>query len=306
MSTNPAPAEAQAPPLAVLSLMPVVFVLLWSTGFLGMRLGAPYAEPFTFMLWRMGLVVALLFAAAMVLRAPWPASRGEAGHIALAGLLTHATYLCGVLIAIQKGLPLGYVALIAGLQPVLTALIATGFLGERLRALQWAGLALGCAGVLLVVAGKTGHAAVNAAAILSATAGLLGITFGTLYQKKFCAGMHLVTGGIVQFTATGLVLAVLAFAFETRTVHWTGEFVFALFWLAIVLSLGAITLLNLIIRRGAASQVASLFFLTPSVTAVLAWLLFDEAMPVLAIAGMAVTAIGVALVTRGPAQNTSS
>lgn len=286
--------------------MPAVFVLLWSTGFLGMRLGAPYAEPFTFMLWRMGLVVAILMAAAMLIRAPWPATRGQAGHIAIAGLLTHATYLCGVLIAIQKGLPLGYVALIAGLQPVLTALIATGFLGERLRAVQWAGLALGCVGVLLVVAGKTGHAAVNAAAIISATAGLIGITFGTLYQKKFCAGMHLVTGGIVQFTATGLVLAVLAFSFETRTVQWTREFVFALFWLAIVLSLGAITLLNLMIRRGAASQVASLFFLTPSVTAVLAWLLFNESMPMLANAGMGVTAIGVALVTRGPAQNKSS
>jgi drug/metabolite transporter (DMT)-like permease len=291
---------------AWIASMPAVFVLLWSTGFLGMRLGAPYAEPFTFMLWRMGLVVAILVAAAVLIRAPWPATRGQAGHIAIAGLLTHATYLCGVLIAIQKGLPLGYVALIAGLQPVLTALIATGFLGERLRAVQWAGLALGCVGVLLVVAGKTGHAAVNAAAIISATAGLIGITFGTLYQKKFCAGMHLVTGGIVQFTATGLVLAVLAFSFETRAVQWTREFVFALFWLAIVLSLGAITLLNLMIRRGAASQVASLFFLTPSVTAVLAWLLFNESMPMLAIAGMGVTAIGVALVTRGPAQNKSS
>ncbi len=286
--------------------MPALFVFLWSTGFLGMRLGAPYAEPFTFMLWRMGLVVSLLMVAALAVRAPWPRRGTDVGHIAVAGLLTHATYLCGVLIAIQQGLPLGYVALIAGLQPVLTALIATGFLGERLRILQWAGLALGCAGVLLVVAGKTGHAEVNVPAILSATVALVGITLGTLYQKRYCAGMNLVTGGIVQFSATGLVLAVLAFAFEARTVQWTREFILALFWLAIVLSLGAITLLNLMIRRGAASQVASLFFLTPSVTAVLAWLMFNESIPLLAIAGMGVTAIGVALVMRNPAHNASS
>ncbi len=286
--------------------MPALFVLLWSTGFLGMRLGAPFAEPFTFMLWRMGLVVSILAVAAVAVRAPWPSSAREAGHIAVAGLLTHATYLCGVLIAIKQGLPLGYVALIAGLQPVVTALIATGFLGERLRPVQWAGLALGCGGVLLVVAGKTGHAAVNPTAIASATVALLGITTGTLYQKRFCARMNLVTGGIVQFSATGAVLAVLAFTLETRVVQWTVEFTFALFWLAIVLSLGAITLLNLMIRRGAASQVASLFFLTPSVTAVLAWVLFGESMPAMAIAGMAVTAFGVALVMRNAAQNVPS
>ena len=180
-----------------------------------MRLGAPYAEPFTFMLWRMGLVVSILLIAAWLLRAPWPASRTQAGHIAVAGLLTHATYLCGVLIAIQKGLPLGYVALIAGLQPVLTALFATGFLGERLRPLQWAGMVLGCAGVLLVVAGKTGHAEVNTPPSSAPRPACWALRFGTLYQKRHCARMNLVTGGIVQFSATGLVLGVLAFAFET-------------------------------------------------------------------------------------------
>ncbi|MBL8520106.1 MAG: DMT family transporter [Betaproteobacteria bacterium] len=295
------PQSVKAPASAVLlTLMPSLFVLLWSTGFLGMRLGAPHAEPFTFMMWRMGLVVTILLAAAAVLRAPWPGTPREAGHIAVAGLLTHATYLSGVLVAIQKGLPLGYVALIAGLQPVLTALLATGFLGERLGAMQWSGLAIGFAGVVLVVAGKTGSAPVDWPAVGSAALALAGITLGTLYQKRHCAHMDLITGGIVQFAATGAVLTVLAFAFETRVVHWTGEFIFALFWLAIVLSLGAISLLYLMIRRGAASKVASLFFLTPSVTAVLAWLLFNETLPGLAIAGMAITAVGVALVTRSP------
>lgn len=285
---------------AATAAMPAVFVLLWSTGFIGMRLGAPHAEPFTFMLLRMALVVAILLIVALLRRSPWPANARAVGHIALAGLLVHATYLCGVLIAIGNGLPLGYVALVAGLQPVLTALIALRFFGEPLRWTQWCGMAMGLAGVGVVVFAKFGIGVVNLTALGSAVIGLLGITLGTLYQKRHCANMSLVTGGIVQFGATGLMLAVLAFALETREVRWTGQFVFALLWLSIVLSLGAISLLYLMIRRGAASQVASLFFLTPAVTAVLAFFLFGEALPTLAVGGMALTAAGVALVMRVP------
>jgi drug/metabolite transporter (DMT)-like permease len=275
---------------------PALFVLLWSTGFIGMRLGIPHAEPFTFMLLRMALVIAILLAAALVWRRPWPASAREAGHIAIAGLLVHATYLCGVLIAIAKSMPLGHVALIAGLQPVLTAVVAHWIWHETLGRLQWVGMGLGLAGVMAVVFARTPAGEVGRDAIAAAVTALAGITFGTLYQKRHCAHMDLVTGGIVQFGATGLLLAVLAFAFETRRVEWTGEFVFALLWLAIVLSIGAIGLLYTMIRRGAASKVASLFFLTPSVTALLAWGLFDEALPPAAIAGMLLTAAGVAMV----------
>lgn len=283
---------------AFVALTPALFVVLWSTGFIGMRLGIPFAEPFTFMLLRMMLVVTLLGAIALATRAPWPASWREAGHIATAGLMTHAAYLCGVLFAIERKLPLGYVALIAGLQPVLTAVFANLFLHERLSPRQWAGLALGLAGVILVVLSKYQAGNVNPDALAFAGVALLGITFGTLYQKRFCSHMDLRTGGVIQFTATGLVLLPLAFALETRHVQWTGQFIFALFWLAVVLSIGAISLLYLMIRRGAASKVASLFFLTPSVTAVMAYLLFDEALNWLAIAGLLVTAAGVALVTR--------
>jgi drug/metabolite transporter (DMT)-like permease len=277
---------------------PALFVVLWSTGFIGMRLGAPFAEPFTFMLARMGLVAFIFLTVSLATRAPWPADFRLAKHIAIAGLLVHAVYLCGSLFAIKHELPLGFVALIAGLQPVLTSLFAHFLLGERLNARQWSGMALGLAGVTLVIGSRYSFDHFNAIGLASAGVALMGITAGTLYQKRFCAHMDLRTGGVIQYSASGLVLAVLAPAFETMKIEWTGQFVFALLWLSVVLSIGAISLLFLMIRRGAASKVASLFFLTPSVTAIMAWLLFTESLPVLALAGMFVTACGVALVMR--------
>jgi len=277
---------------------PALFVVLWSTGFIGMRLGTPFAEPFTFMMWRMVIVVSILSVLVLAARAPWPGSLAEAGHIAVAGLLVHATYLSGVLYAINLKLPLGFVALIAGLQPILTAVFASLFLHEKLNGRQWAGMALGLGGVVMVVLSKFTLGEFNAPALGCAGIALLGITFGTLYQKRFCSHMDLRTGGVIQFSATGLVMLLLAMLLETRQVQWTGQFIFALFWLAVVLSIGAISLLYLMIRRGAASRVASLFFLTPSVTAVMAFALFDESLSWLAVAGLLVTAAGVALVMR--------
>ncbi len=281
-----------------IAITPALFVFLWSTGFIGMRYGAPHAEPFTFMMWRMAIVVSILMIVALAMRAPWPNSPREVAHIAIAGLLVHATYLSGVLYAINLKLPLGFVALLTGLQPILTAVFANAYLHEKLNARQWAGMALGLTGVVLVVMSKFTLGNVNAPALGCAGIALAGITFGTLYQKRHCSHMDLRTGGVIQFSATGIAMMMGAFAFETRVVQWNGEFLFALFWLAIVLSLGAISLLYLMIRRGAASKVASLFFLTPSVTAVLAFLLFGETLNWLAVAGLLVTAAGVALVTR--------
>lgn len=298
LTLSTSPTTTSAPPSSLVSFAPALFVVLWSTGFIGMKIGAPYAEPFTFMGYRMLLVTSILLVIVAITRAPWPRTAAAAGHIAVAGLLVHATYLCGVLFAIQRQLPLGFVALVAGLQPILTAVFANLFLHEKLNGRQWFGMLLGLIGVVMVVSSKYALGATNFTAIAAALIGLLGITFGTLYQKKFCANMDMRTGGIIQYSATGLLLWVLAFAFETRVVQWTGEFVFALFWLAIVLSIGAIGLLYLLIRRGAASKVASLFFLTPSVTAVMAFALFGEALSWLAVAGLAVTAAGVALVMR--------
>ena len=293
--SSPSETPAQS---AFVAVTPGLFVALWSTGFIGMKLGAPFAEPFTFMGLRMLLVLSILLAIIAFTRAPWPRNAATVGHIAVAGLLVHATYLCGVLFAIQMQLPLGFVALIAGLQPILTAVFANLFLHERLNARQWLGMALGLTGVVMVVLSKYSLGTSNWPALGAAGIGLLGITFGTLYQKRFCADMDLRTGGVIQYAATAVLLWVLAFATETRAVQWTGQFVFALFWLSIVLSIGAIGLLYLLIRRGAASKVASLFFLTPAMTALMAFALFGESLRTQAIAGLLVTAAGVALVMR--------
>ena len=275
-----------------------MFVLLWSTGFIGSQYGMPYAEPFTFTAIRMAVVVAILLLVSVGTQAPWPRDWKTAGHFAVAGLLVHATYLSGVLYAITLALPLGYVALIAGLQPVLTAFAARWLLDEKLRASQWLGMALGLAGVLLVIIGNSAGGELRVAALAAAAIALLGITSGTLYQKRFCQNMDLRTGGVIQFAATGVVVTVLALGFETRAVVWVPQFVFAIFWLAVVLSLGAISLLYLMIRAGAATRVASLFFLTPSVTALMAYLLFQQSLTWMDIGALLVSACGVALVTR--------
>jgi drug/metabolite transporter (DMT)-like permease len=279
-------------------LMPGVFVLLWSTGFIGAKYGLPYAEPVTFLLVRMALVAAVLAAVAFATGAPWPKSRGEAGHIALAGLLVHGVYLGGVFIAISKGVPAGVTSIIVGLQPLLTASLAGKLLGERVTGRQWTGLLLGLAGVLLVVWEKLTLNASGTVAVLFAVAALIGITLGTLYQKRHCTGMDLRSGAAIQYAATAALYAMVAPFTETMRIQWTGEFVFALLWLTFVLSVGAIFLLYILIRRGAAARVASLFYLVPPVTALTAWAMFDERLGLIALAGMALAVSGVALVNR--------
>ncbi|MBP2315811.1 DMT family transporter [Azospirillum soli] len=279
-------------------LMPGVFVLLWSTGFIGAKYGLPYAEPLTFLLVRLALVAAVLGVVALVTRAPWPKTWAEAGRIALAGLLVHGVYLSGVFCAIAKGMPAGVTSLIVGLQPLLTAALSGPLLGERVTARQWGGLLLGLAGVALVVSEKISFDSANLMGMGLAGAALLGITLGTLYQKRHGTAMDLRSGAAIQYAVTAAVLAVLAPMFETMQVQWTGEFVFALLWLSFVLSVGAIFLLFALIRRGAAARVASLFYLVPPVTAVIAWAMFDERLGALALVGMAMAVAGVAMVNR--------
>lgn len=277
-------------------LIPAAFVLLWSTGFIGAKYGLPHAEPMTFLAVRMVIVTGLLGLAALVMRAPWPASWAMAGHIAVAGLLVHGVYLGGVFAAIASGLPAGTSALVVGLQPILTAVLVGPLLGERLGRRQWAGLALGFAGVMLVVWEKTAlREGMEPGLALSALA-LLGITAGTLYQKRFCAGLDLRTGATIQYAASAVAFTTLALLLEEGRIAWTGEFVFALAWLCLALSVGAVLLLFALIRRGSASGVASLFYLVPAVTAAVAFLMFGEALGTLALVGMGLTAAGVALV----------
>ncbi|MFO1146264.1 MAG: DMT family transporter [Rhodospirillales bacterium] len=278
--------------------MPGVFVVLWSTGFIGAKLGTPYAPPFTFLLLRFIVVGATLLAAATVLRSPWP-RRNQLGRIAVVGLLLHGAYLGGVFLAISLGIPAGLTALMVSLQPLATALLAGPYLGERIRPRQWLGLLLGLIGVALVVADKLGWHGSSGGGVLAAVVALFGITAGTLYQKQHATDMNLLTGSCVQFAAAGAAMLPLVLIFERQPVAFTSSFLFALLWLSFVLSIGAMTLLHLLIRRGAAAKVASLFYLTPAVTAVLAWLIFGETLSPVAITGMAVATAGVALVARG-------
>ena len=272
---------------------PLLFVVLWSTGFIGAKLGLPDCEPLTLLTLRYAAVLLLMGAVALAMRAPWPASPAQWMHIGVSGLLIHAVYLGGVFTAIRLGLPAGVTALVVGLQPVLTALGAALLLGERVRPTQWAGLALGLAGVVLVVARKVEGGPTATALLLPAVVALAGITAGTLYQKRFCASFDLRTGSVVQFLPTLAVTALAAWRTETMVVHWTPAFVFALGWLVLVLSLGAVSLLNVLIRSGSAVNVASLFYLTPPTTALIAWAMFGETLSGLALAGMGLAVLGV-------------
>jgi drug/metabolite transporter (DMT)-like permease len=280
-------------------LTPLLFVFLWSTGFIGARWGLPDAEPLSFLLVRYLCVIVLMLTIALLSRAPWPNDLRQWGHIGVSGLLIHAVYLGGVFTAIKHGLPAGITALVVGMQPLLTALGAGWLLGERLHWRQWGGLVLGFIGLALVVAGKFGLQAELGPMLIPAVAALLGITAGTLYQKRFCAGFDLRTGSVIQFAASALVTALAIALFTEFQVTWTASFVFALGWLVLVLSIGAISLLNLLIHRGSAVNVASLFYLTPLSTALIAWGVFGETLPTLSLIGMVLAVGGVYWVVRG-------
>ena len=281
--------------------MPALFVLLWSTGFLGAKYGLPYAEPLTFLSVRFLLVIVLLGGVALLTKAPWPSSPGLAGHIAVSGILVHAIYLGGVFLSIHRGLPSGVSALIVGLQPLLTASVAGRLLGEKITLRQWGGLALGLGGVGLVLSTRihgTSLTGFGWDAIGFAVAALFGITAGTLYQKRFCTGMDLRSGAVIQYLGALVPIGIAAIATETMRIQWTTDFILAMAWLVLVLSVGAISLLMALTRMGEAARVASLFYLVPPVTAVFAWMLFGEQLGPVGLLGMVVAVAGVALVVR--------
>ncbi|WP_150428304.1 DMT family transporter [Dechloromonas sp. CZR5] len=278
-------------------LYPLLFVFLWSTGFIGAKYGLPYAEPLSFLLTRYGLVIALMLLIALATRAPWPERRSDWLHIGVSGILVHAIYLGGVFVAIKHGLSAGVTALVVGMQPLLTGLGSGWLLGEKVTVRQWGGLALGFVGVGMVVSGKLGDGALGPM-LIPAVVALLGITAGTLYQKRFCPKFDLRSGSVIQFVPTAIVTAIAVALFEDYRIDWNGHFLFALGWLVLVLSLGAISLLNLLIRSGSAVNVASLFYLTPPTTALIAFVVFGETLTLTAIIGMVVAVGGVYLVAR--------
>jgi len=290
---------------AAVAAAPILFVLLWSTGFIGAKFGMPYAEPMTFLGVRMLCVVVLQGIIAVASLARWP-NAAETGHSMVAGSLVHGLYLGGVFLAISQGVPAGISALIPGLQPIIAATIANRWLGERVSGLQWFGLALGLAGVVLVLHDRTITGAGSWIGWTASFASLIGIALGTLYQKRFCGGIDWRTGNFVQYLTAAVMFWIAALLFETRDIRWTGEFIFAIAWLTIVLSIGAVTLMYWLIRRSAATGFSSLFYLVPAVTALFAYALFGEKLDVLSLAGMLVCAVGVFVVSRGAASTVAA
>ena len=275
---------------------PAIFVVLWSSGFIATKYALAGAEPLTFLFIRMVAVVVLMAIIVAIARPKWP-NRLETWHSVVAGLLVHGFYLAGTAIAIYHSVPAGLSALIPGLQPILTSTLANRFLGERVTPQQWLGLLLGLSGVLLVLhtrqmSGQLGWG------WLGTCVALVSITLGTLYQKRYCSRIDWRTGNLIQFVAAGVLYAIGAVLFETRQVMWSWEFVLGVGWLVVALSMGSIGLLYWLIRHNGATQVASLFYLVPVVTALMAFVLFDEHVGWLGVLGMTICAAGVFIVNK--------
>lgn len=288
-------------PSRVAAAAPALFVLLWSTGFVVARYGTRDAAPLTFLTYRLLIAAVVLGVVAAATTAPRPA-RPAVGWALVAGLGLHAMYLGGVFVAIAHGLPSGVSALIVGLHPVLTSVAAVGLLGESMARVQWSGVALGFVGVVIVVIDRLlAHSSGIALwPLLAASLSVLGMSGGTLVQRRRGATMPLVWGTAVQYLGAAAVLGVGAVAIEHLRFEWTTQSVFALVWAIVVLSIAAVLIMLWLLQRHAASRVSSLFFLTPALSAIMGAILFGERLGALALVGLVVALAGVALVTRRP------
>ena len=279
-------------------LAPAVFVVLWATGFIGARYAMPWSEPFSFLAVRFAIAFALLGVMMLVLQTAKAGWR-EAAHAAFAGMLMHGIYLGGVFWAIRHGMPAGLSALIIGLQPLITAVMAGLFLGERILPRHWFGLAVGFAGVSIVLGPKLGAMAggVTAATLTASVISVIGMSAGTIWQKRFITGVDLVTVTLWQYLGATILMALGSAATETRSFVPTTELVLAMAWSVLVLSIGAILLLMYLIRHGEMAKVSSLFYLVPACTAVMAWVLFGEELSLVQMLGMVIATVGVGMAT---------
>ncbi len=282
-------------PASVHRLIPFIFVFVWSTGFIVARYAMPYAEPMTFLFLRFSGVLVCMLPVALLWRARWP-SLSQAGHIALAGLMLQAGYLGGVWAAVKLGMSSSLAALIMALQPIITAWLAA-LVAEKVSTRQWLGLLAGFGGVALVVTAKFSLIGLTLESLSLAGIALASITVGTLYQKRYCPDFDLRAGSVIQFGASALLCVPLMFLFETREIDWQPALIGALLWSVLALSIGAITLLFIMIRDGAATSVTSYLYLTPPVTALMAWVLFAEPITATTLAGTALTVVALWLVT---------
>ncbi|MDF3857298.1 DMT family transporter [Achromobacter denitrificans] len=287
-----------AAPPAWLKAAPALFLLLWSSGFVVLKVGLAYADPMTFLALRYACVVVLLTPVLLLLRPPMPRGAAAWGHLAMVGLLLQAGYFCFTYLSLKQGMSAGGIALITSLQPILIGLLAPAIAHEQVDARRWAGLGLGVSGAALVIVAKASIDVLSPLGLLFAVGALLCITGGTLYEKRFGTQTHPVASNMVQYAVGLAVTAPLAFWLEPMRIEWTGALWASLAYLVVGNSLVAITLLLTMIRHGEASRVSALFFLVPPCTAVIALAILDEPIPALAWPGMALAAIGILLVTR--------
>ncbi|WP_330959738.1 DMT family transporter [Photobacterium sp. 53610] len=282
-------------------LIPFIFVLLWSTGFIGARFGLPYAEPATFLFVRMLANIAIFAVLALFLKSSLPTGKARF-HCFMTGMLIHGLYLGGTYYGIYLGMPAGLCALLVGLQPVLTAIILMLLGQERLVLSQWLGLCLGILGISLVLQGNMSwqQDSHQLAAYACAGLALLGITLGTLYQKRYCSQVDLVGGSLYQYMMAAMVFAPVMLTAETMQIEWNLTFSLTLAWLVLGVSVTAVWLLLYMVKHGEASKVASTFYLVPPVTALEAWLVFNETFDAFSALGFLLAAMAVYLVMRKP------
>lgn len=287
----------------LLRAAPLVFVLIWSTGWISARFAAPFADPLTFLAVRYALAGALLTGVAVATGASWPTRRADWGHALLTGVLLHAIYLGGVWWAIRHGLPAGISGLIAAVQPILTALLAPLLIGERISRRRWAGILLGFAGIALVLQPQLASIPADAMGatlwpMLVNVIAMISVTLGTFHQKRFIPTGDLRTVTVLQYAGALLATLPVALMTEAMRIDWTITVIATMAWSVLALSIGAIWLLLMLIRQGAVSRAATLIYLVPPTVAIEAFLLFGETMSLVQIVGMALTAAGVALATR--------
>ena len=290
---------------ALLASAPTLFVILWSTGFVGAKMGLPYAEPFTFLAIRMTIAAALTGLIAVIFRAQWPTCATQWGWAIIVGLLLQGTYLGGVFFSISRGMPAAVCALIVCMQPILTAILVGPLLGENISGRQWLGLGLGLTGVVIVLFPGIAPASIDGIGIASSTFSLFGITLGTLLQKRNLPQIDFRSGGTIQFSVASIFFIVLAVSMESGSIIWSSKFIFALSWLVLIMSLGAISLMFILIRMGSATSFSSIFYLVPPVTALIEWGVFNEQLIPNAWIGIALAATGVWLIIKYPLRKTS-
>ena len=286
-------------PRALINSVPMIFVFLWSTGFIAAKYGLPYIEPFYFLFIRMSITIGVCVLLCLLFRVKRLSAK-QAGHQMVTGFLVHGAYLGGVFAAIKWGMPAGVTAIVVGVQPVLTACLGWSFLGERLRPRQWLGLGLGLAGVITVLLSTHQQETfvLSWPALFAALAALVGISLGTMYQKRFSNGASLLAGSVWQYLSVALLMALLTWTFETQQVDWDLHLILALGWLVLGISVTAILLLMYMIREGETAKVASYFYLVPPLASIEAWILFDESLTLVAITAIATTVLGVYLVVK--------